>query len=200
MSPRSGWNTLVERRPWLARLMLAACSLSLLATSPDDDDGDYSPALGKSSAAPTCTLTAEAPLCEFLVTLRHEVPNPGEPFFTVNARANVRGVIAASEVTGDAPFVAVRIVSDDQPSADELNALTEFSLQRSLSFAGGCDAANTSTPCVATFVASFRRTDLGDRGGSVNVSWTLELEARAASAVDASAGRTLPWIVEYTPR
>ena len=200
MNSSSGWNTLVERRPWLARAMLVICSLSLLATSYDDDDTEDpgSAPFTKSSSAPACTLTAETPACRFLVTLRHDVPAASEPFFTYLARATTRGTIAVDGVTGEAPFVAVRVASDDQPGVNELNALTQFSVDRSLTFFGGCDAASSNAPCVAEFEVSFSRSDLGDRGGTVQVTWDLALEARARSEVDASAGGALPWTVEYT--
>ncbi len=196
MNPVSRWSALVERRPWLARSMLVVCSLSLLATSPDDDDdyGTHGPRFTKSAPAPDCNLTAEDPVCEFQVSVRHDRPAPGEPFFTINARANVRGEISMSEVPGAAPFVAVRVGSE------ELNALTEFSLQHSLAFSGGCSEENAGAPCFDSFVISFSRTDLGEGGGTVNVNWRLALEGSALSHPDAGAGETLPWTVEYLAR
>lgn len=197
MNPRV-WSALVDRHPWLARAMLVACSLSLLATSYDDDDDDGgSVAFTRTSTAPACTLDAETPACRFLVTIRHEVPDPGEPFFTFLASATTRGTIAASGVTGDAPFVAVRVASDDQPGVNELNALTQFSVDRALAFFGGCQPASANTPCIAEFEVSFSRSDSGARGGIVQVNWELGLEARSQSEVEPNAGGALPWTVEY---
>lgn len=202
MSSRVGWNTLIERRPWLARVMLAICASSLLATSPDDG-GDYddygSVPFRRTSSAPDCVLTAETPVCDYVVSVRHDVPDPGEPFFTYQARASVHGTVVLSNVTGDAPFLGVK-VSDDQSGVSELNAVTEFTVTRSLTFSGGCAEGTTETPCISEFRVSFRRSDLGERGGSVNVHWDILFEARSISEVGAGADEMLPWTVEYTPQ
>lgn len=197
MKPSRGFEIAVVERPWLTRGMLAVCSLSLLATSPAGPYGDSTP-FTKRWDAPTCTLTAETPACDFLVTITHEQRASGEPFFTTDASFTLSGAIVAQGAGGEQPFVAVHVASGNLAGASDLNVLTEFSVARELSFSGEC-RTNPGAPCLSTVVVSFQRSDLGDRGGTLNVSASFEFQARSPSGDESGPGE-LPWIVEHTAR
>jgi hypothetical protein len=196
MTTTKGFEKVVSERPWIARGMLVVCGFSLLATGPVDGPNSNQRYTAVSDA-PTCNLTAESPLCDFLVRVTHD--SPAEVFVTTNASASIGGSIVAEGVTGDRPFVAVHVASEDQPGSNDLSALTEFSVTRTLNFSGGCEQDSTAGACSSEFTISFQRSDLGDRGGTVRVNWGLELEGSATFGADAGAG-ALPWTVEYIER
>lgn len=194
MKPLTCVETLVRGRPWLARAMLVVCSLSLLATSPEHEPGADSARLHQRSDAPSCTLTADAPACEFRVTLTHDA---ADFVATERASASVSGIISATGVSGDQPFVAVRVTTADPAEPSDLSALTQFSIARSLTFTGECGTPAGGGDCVSELGVSFRRADLGERGGTLQVRWELDLEASPPYGVDAGTTE-LPWTVEYT--
>jgi hypothetical protein len=196
MMVMNGFEKVVFGRPWLTRGMLVVCGLSLLATGPIDGPKSNQRYTAVSDA-PACNLTAESPLCDFLVRITHD--SPTEVFVTTNASASISGSVVAEGVSGERPFVAVHVASEDQPGSNDLNALTEFSVTRTLNFSGGCEQGSTAGACFSEFTVSFQRSDLGDRGGNVRVNWRLELEAGTTFGADAGAG-DLPWTVEYVER
>lgn len=196
MTVMNGFEKVVAGRPWLTRGMLVVCGFSLLATGPVDGPNSNQRYTALSDAPP-CNLTAESPLCDFLVRITHDAPT--EVFVTTNASASVGGSVVAEGVTGERPFVAVHVASDDQPGSNDLNALTEFSVSRTLNFTGGCAQDSSAGACFSEFTVSFQRSDLGERGGTVRVNWRLALEGSSTFGADAGAG-VLPWTVEYIER
>jgi hypothetical protein len=188
---------LLERNPWVARAMLVCCSLSLLATSPDHEPEP--PLVFTSNVqAPAVALTAENPTRSFLITITSEEWPSGLPL-TDDADLALRGSLHATDVTGDAPFVAVHVERGGVGGATDLNVLTSFTAARSLEFTGSCDApAGSSPPCTTEVLVSFTRLDGGAGGGSVNVDWSLSLEASTPSDDSFNGSTELPWLVEFT--
>jgi hypothetical protein len=196
MTTQGAFSALLERNPWLARMMLACCSLSLLATSPDYEP---EPPLVFTSdvEAPTVALTAESPSQSFLITITSEEWPSGLPL-TENGEATINGSLRATDVTGDAPFVAVHVERGGAGAATDLNVLTTFSAARTLEFTGSCDApAGTSPPCTSEILVSFTRLDSGERGGSVDIDWSMVLEATVPRDETFSGPTALPWTVEF---
>jgi hypothetical protein len=117
---------------------------------------------------------------------------------TQNADATLTGSLRATNVAGDPPFVAVHVERGGAPAATELNVLTAFSVVRNLEFTGSCDApAGSSPPCTTEILISFTRLDSGERGGSVDIDWSLALKAAVPNDESFSRPTELPWTVEF---
>lgn len=192
-SPRDPDNAVARSEVWLGRVAVLLTGAALLATSaPEEYSYDYVQTL----ALPDVELTASSPSARLLVTARAlELAPNGKPT-TDDAEAFARGRLTQE---GAARFVKVRAVGRDTSGGSELTVLKDFRLAAPLEFGGDCDMPGQGAPCEASFMIELEREDAGALGGSVFVSGSVELHARAPK--DSGPNQSppdFPWVVEVT--
>jgi hypothetical protein len=180
-------------RPWVLRAVLFVAAVALIAeTAPPT----YNYPFAMTVAGPTTALTSDAPDARYRVNVRATGVAPNGRPTTDTASGMVDGTIAITGVD-DAPFVAISVSHDGVTPDAELSALTSFGLPVNLVFDGSCKKPSEAEPCTSSFFVDFARDDGGDRGGSVDVSWTLVFRSSVEKDNEPDGReRELPWTVE----
>lgn len=181
-----------ERR--LALLAVIATGTAMLATSPPPE---FFYTFQKSVKGPPAALSADAPRARFLVTLRATELAPNGAPTTQSATANVRGAV---EQHGGARFVTARVTGHESATGSELTVLGNFALPMNLEFDGECETLSAADPCQASFLVELERSDRGETGAVVDISWEVELSSRASKESPDEGPLELPWSVEITPQ
>jgi len=178
------------RHPWAVRLVLVTACLALVASSSDANTYTF----GMDVPATTTELTTDLTTRVYRVELRTTDFPAGATSYE-HAVAVVRGSISSEGMTGGAPspYVAHAAYDDDGDGQREPRfALTDFETTIPLDFAGAC--TTITVPCMTSFVVELSRADDGENGGTVTVTWSLLLRAKAASWEE-NPSHELPWTV-----
>lgn len=197
-------------------------TLALFGSSPQPDSDQPSSAPGApNQATPHIThhfdasidggsveLTLARPSATYDVTIVVKSRGPGQVDTTQSATLNVHAAISMHDVAVPPPLagpagadVAAAAVLRF-PGGDELTGTdaVALDLQHALLFSGDCDTPESGT-CRAQFQVELRRTDDGERGGTLTTAWSFDVNSVAVEASSETSELTSvppPWTFKVT--
>lgn len=194
-----------EPSTWAIRVAIVASCAALLGTEKDDPAGPPRYSFEKQLAAPLVELTGDAPSAEFWVFVTADALGPNMEETTLEVKASVSGSIGGTSAVGEVPEVLVQLGNEDlltsEPAVSEAK---QFSLERPIDFLGNCSQPSEDDPCTSSFVVRLSRSDGGEAGGILRVTWDVSLKSqlfyRYKPNDEPNGPQEAPWQIVLTPR